>query len=476
MAGYVTGIGVISGIFPNGMEQLHDWLSDLNALVWGPLMLALILGTGLYLQLRLGFMPVRRIGAGFRMMWRGRTADAGAAGEVTPFAALMTCLSATVGVGNVAGVATAISLGGPGAVFWMWMTALVGMATKYGEVVLAVHYRERDVQGHSVGGPMYAIKSGLGRRWAWLGIAFAVFGGLAGFGIGNMVQSNTIAHALGNSFGWSEGWVGLALLAVTASVVLGGIRRIAAVASRLVPFMILAYVAAALLVLVTHAAAIPSAIALIFESAFSPVAATGGFAGAAVMAAIRYGVARGVFSNEAGMGTAGIAQAAGQSTSPVRSGLVGMMGTFIDTIVVCSMTALAIVVSGVWRSGATGVELTQLAFDSTLPGFGGGIVAASITLFAVTTIFGWAYYGERCWQFLVGVRAIVPYRILWCAGAYLGAVTQLDVTWQLADTLNALMAVPNLIALLALSPVIVDLTRRELAAAIAPQPAGPGST
>jgi AGCS family alanine or glycine:cation symporter len=458
------------------MDQIQAWMGAVNGFVWGPAMLALILGTGLFLQLRVGFMPIRRIGAGFRMMWRGRKGDAGATGEVSPFAALMTCLAATVGVGNIAGVATAISLGGPGAVFWMWMTALVGMATKYGEVVLAVHYRERDADGRSVGGPMYAIKNGLGRRWAWLGIAFAIFGGLAGFGIGNMVQSNTIAHALENAFGFDKTWVGIAILVVTTAVVLGGIRRIAAVASRLVPFMIVAYVAVALTVLAKHVTEIPAAFALIFESAFSPVAATGGFAGAMVMAAIRYGVARGVFSNEAGMGTAGIAQAAGQSTSPVRSGLVGMMGTFIDTIVVCTMTALAIVVSGVWRSGETGVVLTQLAFDSTLPGLGSTIVALSITLFAVTTIFGWGYYGERCWQFLVGARAIFPYRLLWCAGAYVGAVTQLDFAWQLADTLNALMAVPNLISLLALSPVIVRLTRNDLEAAISVQRGASGST
>jgi AGCS family alanine or glycine:cation symporter len=291
-----------------------------------------------------------------------------------------------------------------------------------------------------------------------------------------MVQSNTIAHALENAFGFDKTWVGIAILVVTTAVVLGGIRRIAAVASRLVPFMIVAYVAVALTVLAKHVTEIPAAFALIFESAFSPVAATGGFAGAMVMAAIRYGVARGVFSNEAGMGTAGIAQAAGQSTSPVRSGLVGMMGTFIDTIVVCTMTALAIVVSGVWRSGETGVVLTQLAFDSTLPGLGSTIVALSITLFAVTTIFGWGYYGERCWQFLVGARAIFPYRLLWCAGAYVGAVTQLDFAWQLADTLNALMAVPNLISLLALSPVIVRLTRNDLEAAISVQRGASGST
>lgn len=448
---------------------MTDWLSSINSFVWGPAMLVLILGTGFYLQLRLGAMPIRLIGPGLRLVWRGRSGEPGM-GEVSPFAALMTCLSATIGVGNIAGVATAIALGGPGAVFWMWITALVGMATKFGEVVLAVHFRERDAAGRWVGGPMYAIRRGLGPRWAWLGVAFAIFGGLAGFGIGNMVQANTIAAALQASFAVDPRVTAAVLFVLTATVVLGGIRRIAAVANWLVPFMAIGYVAVSLVVLVVHASAIPQAFATIIGSAFTPTAATGGFAGAAVAAAIRYGVARGIFSNEAGLGTAGIAQAAGASSSPVRSGLIGMMGTFIDTIIVCSMTGLVIVVTGAWKSGATGAELTQRAFDSALPGFGSEIVAVSISVFAITTLFGWAYYGERCWQFLVGAWSILPYRVLWCVGAFVGAVTQLDVAWMLADTLNALMAIPNLIALLALSPVIVRLTREQLADAL-PVPA-----
>lgn len=443
-----------------------DLLSDLNSLVWGPPMLVLILGTGLYLQLRLRGMPVRRIGSGLRLVWRGRTPEAGAGGEVSPYAALMTCLSATIGVGNIAGVATAIALGGPGAVFWMWMTALVGMATKYAEVVLAVHYRERDAHGEWVGGPMYAIRNGLGKRWTWLGTAFAVFGGLAGFGIGNMVQANSIAAALRGSFGTDTTATGIVLLVLTALVVLGGIRRIAAVSSWLVPFMAIGYVVASLAVLAMHAAAIPQAIATIFTHAFTPTAATGGFAGAAVMAAMRYGVARGIFSNEAGLGTAGIAQAAGASSSPVRSGLIGMMGTFFDTLVVCTMTGLAIVVTGVWTSGASGAELTQLAFEAALPGIGSEIVTVALAVFAITTIFGWGYYGERCWQFLLGKRTVRPYRVLWTIAVFFGAVTQLDTAWMLADTLNALMAVPNLISLLALSPVVVRLTREQLAAVL----------
>ena len=450
------------------MQTFTVWMSALNSLVWGPAMLVLILGTGFFLQVRLRAMPIRRIASGFRMIWQGRTGDGAQHGEVTPYAALMTCLAATIGVGNIAGVATAVALGGPGAVFWMWMTALVGMATKYAEVVLAVHYRERDKDGRWVGGPMYAIRNGLGRQWAWLGTTFAIFGGLAGFGIGNMVQANSIAAALETSFGVAPSTTGVVLLVLTGAVVLGGIRRIAAVSNWLVPFMAVGYTVAALIVLATHAAEIPNAFLTIVTHAFTPTAAVGGFAGAAVMAGVRYGVARGIFSNEAGLGTAGIAQAAGMSASPVRSGLIGMMGTFIDTIVVCSMTGLAIVVSGAWTTGTTGAELTQIAFQSAMPGVGDEIVALSLAVFALTTIFGWSYYGERCWQFLVGPRAIVPYRILWTVAVFFGAVTQLDLAWTIADTLNALMAVPNLISLLALSPIVVQLTRERLLTALEP--------
>jgi AGCS family alanine or glycine:cation symporter len=447
------------------MSTFMAWMNELNGIVWGPAMLALILGTGLYLQLRLGGMPIRRIGAGLRLVWRGRGGDE-AHGEVSPYAALMTCLAATIGVGNIAGVATAIALGGPGAVFWMWMTALVGMATKYAEVLLAVHYRERDAQGRFVGGPMYAIRNGLGPRWVWLGTMFAVFGGLAGFGIGNMVQSNSIAAALQNSFSLDPMITGLVLMVITGAVILGGIKRIAAVSNWLVPFMAVGYVLAALWVLAFHWRGIPQAFALIFETAFTGTAAVGGFAGAAMIAAIRYGVARGIFSNEAGLGTAGIAQAAGMSNDPVRSGLIGMMGTFLDTIVVCSMTGLAIVVSGAWQSGKTGAELTQLAFQSAMPGIGGEVVAIALAIFALTTILGWSYYGERCWQFLVGSWTIKPYRLLWTIAVFFGAITHLDLAWTIADTLNALMAIPNLIALLALSPVVVQLTRAGLARAL----------
>ena len=429
-------------------------------------MLVLILGTGVYLHIRLGGMPIWRIGAGLRLMWGGRHSEAGM-GDVSPYAALMTCLAATIGVGNIAGVATAIALGGPGAMFWMWICALVGMATKYAEVVLSVHYRERDADGNFVGGPMYAIKNGLGSRWKWLGTLFAIFGGFAGFGIGNMVQANSIAEALKSSYNVDATITGAVLVIITGIVVVGGIKRVAAVANLLVPVMAVGFTVASAVVLFGHAAAIPEALSTIVTHAFTPIAATGGFVGASVAAAIRFGVARGVFSNEAGLGTAGIAQAAGASSSPVKSGLIGMIGTFIDTLVMCSMTGLAIVVSGEWTTGSSGVELTQRAFETVLPGIGGDVIAISVTTFALATIFGWAYYGERCWQYLLGKWTIMPYRIVWSLMVFAGAVTHLDTAWSIADSLNALMAIPNLIHLLLLSPVVVALTKEQLSSVLA---------
>lgn len=441
------------------MEALTQIITAINDIVWGPPMLVAILGTGLFLQLRLRLMPITRIVAGFVMVWRGRKAAPDAPGEITPYAALMTALAATVGTGNIAGVATAIAIGGPGAMFWMWMTALVGMATKYAEVLLAVHFRETDDRGEQVGGPMYAIKNGLGRNWRWLGAAFAIFGGLAGFGIGNMVQSNSIAGALDAAFGVNPWVSGVVMAVCTGFVLLGGVKRIGAVAEKLVPFMCVGYIVASLIVLGMYADQVPAAFALIIESAFSPVAATGGFAGAAVMMAIRYGVARGIFSNEAGLGTAGIAQAAGQSRNPVESGLVGMMGTFIDTIVVCTMTGLVLIVTGVWNNGLKGAALSAAGFDAAFQGFGGQFLAVAITVFAFTTILGWAYYGEKCWAYLLGTSVEIPYRAVWTVFVLVGAVTHLDFVWLVADTLNAFMALPNLISLILLSPVVVRLTQ-----------------
>jgi AGCS family alanine or glycine:cation symporter len=445
------------------MEFINTLVNQLNGVVWGPPMLVMILGTGLFLMLRLNFMPLSKIGAGFKLMWQGRQKGDAESGEISPFQALMTCLAATVGTGNIAGVATAIFLGGPGALFWMWCTALVGMATKYSEVVLAVHYREKDKNGEHVGGPMYAIKNGLGKKWLWLGTAFAIFGGLAGFGIGNMVQVNSMASALHTTFNIPLWVTGVVTMLFVGMVILGGIKRIGKVAATLVPFMCVAYIIAAMVVLVVNAAEIPAAFEMIFTYAFTPIAATGGFAGAAVMAAIRFGVARGIFSNEAGLGTAGIAQAAGTTSSPVRSGMIGMLGTFIDTIIICSMTGLAIITSGVWTSGASGAALSAAAFEQAMPGVGGYILTLALVVFAFTTILGWSYFGEKCWEYMVGTQAILPFRILWVVAVPFGAIAQLDFAWLVADTLNGLMAIPNLLSLLLLSPIVVKLTKEHFA-------------
>lgn len=441
------------------MEFVNTLVNQLNGVVWGPPMLVLILGTGLFLMLRLKFMPLSKIGAGFKLMWQGRKKGDEESGEISPFQALMTCLAATVGTGNIAGVATAIFLGGPGALFWMWCTALVGMATKYCEVVLAVHYREKDKRGEHVGGPMYAIKNGLGKKWLWLGTAFAIFGGFAGFGIGNMVQVNSMAAALQTTFNVPLWVTGLVTMVFVGLVILGGIKRIGKVAATLVPFMCVAYIIAAFVVLVVNASEIPAAFEMIFTYAFSPAAATGGFAGAAVMAAIRFGVARGIFSNEAGLGTAGIAQAAGTTNSPVRSGMIGMLGTFIDTIIICSMTGLAIITSGVWTSGESGAALSAAAFESAMPGVGGYILTIALVVFAFTTILGWSYFGEKCWEYMVGTKSIMSFRILWVLAVPFGAIAQLDFAWLVADTLNGLMAIPNLLSLILLSPIVVKLTK-----------------
>jgi len=441
------------------MQWLVELVKGLNGLVWGPAMLVLILGTGLYLNAGLRLMPLVRLGYGFRMLWQGRRGLG--EGEISPFNALMTSLSATIGTGNIAGVGTAIALGGPGALFWMWCTALVGMATKYAEAVLAVRYREVDEQGNHVGGPMYYIKNGLGRHWAWLGGLFAVFGALAGFGIGNTVQANSVADVLQSNFAIKPAYTGLVLAVLAFLVLVGGIRRIAEVAGALVPFMAIAYLLGGLLVLLLHIPDIPGAVAHIVHDAFTPTAATGGFAGATVWAAIRFGVARGIFSNEAGLGSAPIAHAAATTDNPVRQGSIAMLGTFIDTLIVCSITGLSIVVTGAWRSGETGASLSSMAFEHALPGFGSYIVTFGLAIFAFTTLLGWSFYGEKCTEYLFGVRAITPFRILWILMIPLGAMAQeqLDFVWLVADTLNALMALPNLTALLLLSPVVFKLTR-----------------
>ncbi|MDF1587776.1 MAG: sodium:alanine symporter family protein [Gammaproteobacteria bacterium] len=441
------------------MESIIDLMTQLNDIVLGPAMLILILGTGIFLMLGLKLMPLLKLGYGFSMLWRGRDKNQRGEGDILPFNALMTSLSATIGTGNIAGVATAIFLGGPGALFWMWMTALVGMATKYSEAVLAVHFRETDEKGNKVGGPMYYIKNGLGPRFIWLGTVFAIFGALAGFGIGNTIQANSVADVLHSKFAIPPLATGLVIAILVGLVLIGGIKRIAEVAGKLVPFMAISYVVAGGFILISNANMLPAAFALIFESAFTPVAATGGFAGAAVWAAIRFGVARGIFSNEAGLGSAPIAHAAATTDSSVRQGTVAMIGTFIDTIVICSITGLVIIVSGVWTSGETGATLSSLAFESVLPGWGSYIVTLGLSVFAFTTILGWSVYGERCVEYLFGVRSIIPFRVFWVMAVPIGATAKLSFVWLVADTLNALMALPNLVALLLLSPVVFKLTK-----------------
>ncbi len=443
------------------MEALESIIGEINGIVWGWPMLILILGVGFFMSLGLKLMPILKLGTGFKLLVGGTHAKEGeeSEGEIPPYQALMTAMSATVGTGNIAGVATAVFLGGPGALFWMWLTALVGMATKYSEAVLAVKYREVDEEGNHVGGPMYYIKNGLGKKWTWLGTAFAIFGAIAGFGIGNTVQSNSIAQVIEANFAVPTLVTGLIAMVLVGAVLMGGIKRIGSVAGALVPFMAAAYIVAGLVVLSINADQIGPAFALIIESAFTGHAAEGGFAGAAVWAAIRFGVARGVFSNEAGLGSAPIAHAAAQTKDPVRQGLIAMLGTFLDTLIVCTVTGLVIITSGVWTSGESGAALTSAAFADALPGIGNYLVAISLAIFAFTTIIGWSFYGEKCVEFLFGVKAIKPYRILWILAIPLGAALSLDFVWLVADTLNAMMAIPNLIAIAILSPVVFKLTR-----------------
>ena len=440
------------------MEFITEMVGAINGVVWGVPMLILILGAGLFLTVGLRFLTIMKIPFGFSLLWKGRI-PGNDAGAITPFNALMTSLSATIGTGNIAGVATAIFLGGPGAVFWMWMTALVGMGTKYAEAVCAVRFREKDENGNFVGGPMYYIQNGMGANWRWLAITFALFAGIAGFGIGDMVQSNSIADALYTTFDIPHLYTGIIVALLVGAVLLGGIQRISQVAGALVPFMAALYILASIVVLAINANAIPAAFGLIFTHAFSPAAATGGFAGAAVWAAIRFGVARGVFSNEAGLGSAPIAHAAAKTKGPVSQGLVAMLGTFIDTLIVCTFTALAILSTGVWTSGATGAALTSAAFEAALPGFGGVIIAVSLAIFAFTTIIGWSYYSERSLQYLFGTSIIMPFRAVWSLAAIIGATVKLGFIWLLADTLNAMMAIPNLVALVVLSPIVFAVTK-----------------
>ena len=544
------------------MASFDDILNKVSGFLWGspnnipgvnipgfgdlPVLAVLLLGTGLYLTIILRFMPIYRIPAAFGMLWKGRKAGSGEEGQITPFAALMTALSSTVGTGNLAGVATAITLGGPGAIFWMWMTALVGMATKYAESLLAVRYREVDEAGNFKGGPMYYIKNGLGPKWKWLAVLFSL-GALASAAFaGNMVQANGIAEVVNENFGAPNMATGFIIAAMAFAVIIGGIKSIGAFASKLVPFMAFSYIAAAVVVLIMNASGIPDAFRLIFHDAFNGHAAVGGFSGAVIAQAIRFGIARGLFSNEAGQGSAPIAHAAAKTKDPVQQGTIGMLGTFIDTIVICTMTALVILtVSGnfehnpavtqlkacnanteisvadelftladmtdgdslkvdadgssmtksdvisvldqckalgapgvvitddayagvseglrlpvahAWQTNKEGARITSAAFEAGIPG-GKWIITFALMIFAFTTILGWSYYGERAISYLIGESAVFPFRVIWCIFTFGGAILSVKAVWTLGDIGNALMAAPNLIAVLLLSGVVASMTR-----------------
>ena len=443
------------------MEALTNIFSTLGGIAWGPYMLAFIAFTGLYLTIGLKFMPIMKISYGLKLL--KAKSDDKEKGEIPARSALFTAMSATVGTGNIAGVATAIALGGPGAIFWMWVMGFVGMATKYGEAVLAVKFRETDSNGSYVGGPMYYIKNGLGEKWKWLGFLFALFGTIAAFGIGNMVQSNTVANQLQNTLDVEPLLTGIIIAFIAGLVIIGGVNRISAFASTLVPFMSLLYIVSALIIVLMNLNQVPAAFGIIVDSAFNGTAATGGFAGATVLMAIRFGIARGVFSNEAGLGSAPIAHAAAKTNSPVKQGTIAMLGTFFDTIIICSLTALVIVISGAWQSGDNGAVLTSNAFVFGLSSIGESIITISLILFAFTTIIGWSYYGERCSAYIFGTKAIMPYRILWILSIILGAYAlnlggttaeSVNLIWLIADVMNGFMAIPNLIALVLLLSLI----------------------
>ncbi|SHH76414.1 alanine/glycine:cation symporter family protein [Ferrimonas marina] len=441
------------------MQAIESALSTLSSWVWGPPLLILLVGTGIYFTARLGFIQLLKLPLALRLMFRKEDS----AGDVSRFAALCTALAATIGTGNIVGVATAVKLGGPGALFWMWMAGLFGMATKYAECMLAVKYRRTDARGEQVGGPMYYIAEGTGLRW--LAKLFAVFTLLvAFFGIGTFPQVNAIVDGAQIAFAVPQ-WLTMTVLTLlVGAVVLGGVKRIAKVASALVPTMAIGYVLACLLLLGLNWQAVPAAFALVLESAFNPVAAGGGFAGATVMYAIQMGVARGVFSNEAGLGSAPMAAAAAKTRSPVEQGLVSMTGPLFDTLIICTLTGLALVMTGAWQGEAAGAAMTSSAFASGLSAFvGEKVVTVALLFFAFTTILGWCYYGERAVLFLAGERGRTPYRWVFVSLVAVGGLLHLELIWLLADVVNGLMAVPNLIALLLLRKEIISDTRDYLA-------------
>lgn len=445
------------------MDQLKPLLDTINSFIWGPfLLIPLLLATGLYLSIRLRGLQFRILFHAFWLAFVKRSEKADVPGDVSHYQALATALAATVGVGNIAGVATAIGIGGPGALFWMWMTGLLGMATKYSEALLAVKYRRTDANGEQTGGPMHYLRYGVGGKLGMvLGTAFALFGIIASFGIGNMVQANTAADQLASTWGISSAATGTALAIATAVVIIGGIKSIARFSAAIVPLMIILYIISNLTVLVVFAERIPEAFATIFRDAFSGSAAAGGFAGSALILAIQMGVARGIFSNESGLGTGGIAAACAKTNQPVRQAMVSMTQTFTDTLIMVTLTALALIVTDAWlQEGLRGAPMTAWALEQGLGNnWGIYVVTIGVLVYAYTTMIGWSYYGERCTESLLGHRAILPYRLVFSLLVYVGCVSSLEMVWTFSDIANGLMALPNLIGLLLLSGIIVKETR-----------------
>ena len=432
-------------------------LNEIDAFVWGPPLLVLLVGTGILLTFRLKLLQVFKLPQALGLIFSAKNDGSG---DVNSFKALCTALAATVGTGNIVGVATAIKAGGPGALFWMWMAAFFGMATKYSECLLAVKYRTVDANGNISGGPMYYIENGLGKKYKPLAVMFAVFGVLcAYFGIGTFAQVNSIVEITQISAGIPVVYTGIALTVVVAAVTIGGLKSIATVAAKVVPAMALLYFLTTVGIMIVFADQVPAAIATVLNSAFTPTAAQGGFLGATVMLAMRSGVARGEFSNESGLGSAPIVAAAAKTKWAAEQGLVSMTGTFIDTIIICTLTGLSLVVSGVWCGPLNGAAMTESAFTMAFPAFGSMLLLVGLVLFAFTTILGWNYYGERCVEYLMGVKAILPYRIIFICLIACGPFLKLEEIWVLADIVNGLMAIPNLIALIALSGVVVAETK-----------------
>lgn len=437
-----------------------ETLNAIDSFVWGPPLLVLLVGTGIFLSFRLGFLQVRHLPRSLKLIFK---AENKGEGDIDSFKALCTALAATVGTGNIVGVATAIKAGGPGAILWMWLAAFFGMATKYAEGCLAVKFRTVDDKGQISGGPMYYIENGLGKAYRPLAIAFAFFGVLvAYFGIGTFAQVNSIVQITQLNAGIPVEYTAIVLTILVAAITLGGLQSIAKTASKVVPAMAIIYMASTLGFLVIFADKVPGAIMEIFYDAFHPTAAVGGFLGASVLFAMRNGVARGVFSNESGLGSAPIVAAAAKTKWPAEQGLVSMTGTFIDTIIICTMTGLVVVISGLWKGDLNGAALTNAAFLQAYPHFGGYMLMVGLVLFAFTTILGWNYYGERCMEYLVGTKGIMPYRIIFIILVGCGAFLKLEAIWVLADIVNGLMAIPNLIALLGLSGVVVAETKKYL--------------